>query len=233
MPILKNLPRGHRLYLSVDNNSSTYQNVLSANSKPITVDLDEVISADALKLYFAQGIQHIFVGFDHILFLLTLLLPGVLIIKNNQYPGYSKLMPALIDTFKIITAFTFAHSLTVGLAVFQFVQLPGRLVEPVIAFSIIACAINNLKPILPVSRWSLAFGFASVLAELGMESKKSLTPLIEFNLGIEAGQLAIVIIVLPVFYIIRNSMIFRIGIYKGGSVVSIMIASGWMLQRAF
>ena len=239
MPILKQLPRGHRQYLIVNSNGSTYQNVLSAKSKPISIDHSTDNSANTFKLYFTQGIQHIFAGFDHILFLLTLLLPAVLILSKNQYLGVSKLMPTLIDTFKIVTAFTLAHSITLGLAVFQVIQLPGRLVESVIAFSIIVCAINNLKPILPVSRWSLAFGFglihgfgfANALIDLGIESKKSILPLLGFNLGIEIGQLTIVIFILPIIYIIRHSIIFRIWIFKGGSIVSILIACGWMIER--
>lgn len=239
MPILKQLPRGHRQYLIVNNDDSTYQNVLSAKSKPVNVDLSMKNSANIFRLYFTQGIQHIFAGFDHILFLLTLLLPAVLIFSKNQYLGVPKLMPTLIDTFKIVTAFTLAHSITLGLAVFQIIQLPGRLVESVIAFSIIVCAINNLKPILPLSRWSLAFGFglihgfgfANALIDLGIESKKSIFPLLGFNLGIETGQLAIVILVLPTIYIIRHSTIFRIWVFKGGSIASILIACGWMFER--
>ena len=241
MPILKQLPRGHRQYLIVNKNGSTYQNVLSAESNPVSIDLSTDNSANTFRLYFTQGVQHIFAGIDHVLFLLTLLLPAVLIFSKNQYLGVTKLMPTLIDTVKIVTAFTLAHSITLGLAVFQIIQLPSRLVESMIALSIIICAINNLKPILPVSRWSLAFGFglihgfgfANALIDLGIESKKSMLPLLGFNLGIETGQLAIVILVLPIIYIIRHSTIFHIWIFKGGSIASILIACGWMLERTF
>ena len=239
MPVLKQLPRGHRQYLLINNYNGTYQNVLSASSAPVIFDFKADNSVNTIKLYFTQGIYHIFSGFDHILFLLTLLLPAVLVINNNQYRCVENLMPGLIDTVKIVTAFTLAHSITLGLAVFQVVQLSGHFVEAVIAFSIIVCAANNLKPILPASRWSLAFGFgfihgfgfANALISLGLESKNSIVPLLGFNLGIETGQLVIVLIVLPVIYMIRDTMVFRIGIFKGGSIASILIASTWMIER--
>ena len=239
MPILKQFPRGHRQYFLANKNNESYQHVLSADSKPIYFNLTSNNSAATFIPFYLQGIGHIFAGFDHILFLLTLLLPTILIFSKNNEDELTKLKPVMIDTFKIITAFTLAHSITLGLAVMQVIQLPGRLVESMIAFSIIVCAINNLKPILPTSRWTLAlvfglihgFGFASALADLGVESKKSMIPLLGFNLGIETGQLAIVMLVLPIIYIIRHSNIFRIWIFKGGSIVTILIASVWMLER--
>ena len=241
MPILKQLPRGHRQYLLVNGNAGSYQNVLSANSEPIYVDVDAGNFLTIFKLYFSQGIQHLFTGFDHILFLLTLLLPAVLIMSKNHYQARTEITPAFIDTFKIVTAFSLAHSITLGLAVFQIVQLPGRFVESMIAFSIIICAINNLKPILPAPRWFLAFGFglihgfgfANTLTNMGIESKNSIIPLLGFNLGIETGQLVIVTFLLPIIYLIRHSTIFRLWIFKGGSFASILIASGWMLERTF
>lgn len=241
MPVLEQLPRGHRQYLLVGTNTGSYENVLSAQSNPLILDLDPATSTGTFVAYLTQGMHHIFIGFDHILFLLTLLLPAVLFYHNNKYEGTKRLMPALIDTTKIVTAFTLAHSVTLGLAVYQIVQLPGRLVESVIAFSIIICAVNNLKPIIPVSRWLLAFGFglihgfgfANALLDLGVASDKSIVPLLAFNVGIETGQLLIVMVVLPVIYTIRHSRIFRLWIFKGASIASILIASGWMLERSF
>lgn len=241
LPVLKQLPRGHRRYLLVNIKDGSYQNVLSASSAPVFFEFNADHSINTFRAYFSRGIYHIFSGFDHILFLLTLLIPSVLVINRSGYRVISSLLPGVLDTLKIVTAFTLAHSITLALAVFQVVKLPGHFVEAAIAFSIIVCAVNNLKPILPGSRWSLAFGFglihgfgfANALINSGLGSGNSIIPLLGFNLGIESGQLAIVITVLPGIYMIRRTMIFRVGIFKGGSIASILIACGWMFERTF
>lgn len=243
LPVLKQLPRGHRTYLQYNNHGITSQYVLSANSIPIDLNITTSTTENlktTFKAYFRQGIDHIFLGIDHILFLVTLLLPALLINKGSHSKDSENLKSCLIDVIKIVTAFTIAHSITLGLALYHIVQLPNRLTEVAIAFSIIICAIHNLRPILPAARWALAFsfglvhgfGFADALKALGVTSQDAILPLLSFNLGIETGQLSIIIVIVPVLYLVRNSSGFIFWIYKGGSMATILIASVWMIERA-
>jgi hypothetical protein len=111
----------------------------------------------------------------------------------------------------VVIAFTLAHSITLTLAASNVVRLPSRLTESVIAASIIVAALNNIFPIVTDSRARTAlafgllhgFGFASVLADMGLPSGSRLLSLLAFNLGIETGQLAVVFTVMPIAYAVR------------------------------
>ena len=243
MPLLSQLPRGHRHYLQINGHDVSTQHVLSARSNSVSIDLNNNSSMNEtnqkFNAYFSQGLVHIFWGLDHILFLLTLILPALFASEHLRNSSGKNLKYTLLDIIKIITAFSIAHSITLGLALFQIVQLPGKLVEVAIAFSIVICAVHNLRPILPISRWVLAFGFglihgfgfAGALTSLGMESQETLLPLLAFNLGIEVGQIVIVIVVVPLLFLIRHTSYFVHWIYKGGSMAAIVIASVWMIER--
>ena len=135
--------------------------------------------------FFPLGIEHILTGYDHLLFLLALMLRG----------------GGLWSLLKIITAFTIAHSITLALAALDVIVLPGALVESVIALSIAYVALENLLPRYAASRrWTVSFvfglvhgfGFSSVLREIGLPKENLLLSLLNFNLGVEAGQLTVV-----------------------------------------
>lgn len=141
--------------------------------------------------FFLLGVEHIATGYDHLLFVLALVLCG-----GN-----------LLSLLKIITAFTLAHSLTLGAAALDLLTLPSTLVEAVIALSIAYVAFENLMPKYALSRrWLVSFlfglvhgfGFSSVLKEIGLPKGSELLALLNFNLGVEAGQIVAVLLVLPV-----------------------------------
>jgi hypothetical protein len=147
--------------------------------------------------FFPLGIEHILTGYDHLLFLLALMLRG----------------GGLWSLLKIITAFTVAHSITLGLAALDVVVLPGALVESVIALSIAYVALENLLPRYAVSRrWAVSFlfglahgfGFSSVLREIGLPKENLLLSLLNFNLGVEAGQLTVVLLVVPILMRLKS-----------------------------
>ena len=145
------------------------------------------------------GVEHILTGYDHLLFLLALLLPG----------------GGLVALAKIITAFTLAHSVTLSLAVLDLVVLPDRLVEAVIALSIAAVAAENLwlRPTV-TRRWIVSFGFglvhgfgfASALRELGLPSRGLVLSLLGFNSLVEVGQLLVVAAALPALAVLRGTV---------------------------
>ena len=191
--------------------------------------------------YGREGIWHIWIGFDHILFLLALLLPSVLVWHKPRWQAASGFAPSFWEVAKIVTAFTLAHSITLSLATLGWVSLPSRLVESAIAASVVLAALNNVWPVFQGRRWLVAFcfglihgfGFASVLADLGLPQDALLLALVGFNLGVECGQLAIVAVFLPLAYSLRAHWVYQRLIFIGGSLVIAALAAVWLLERAF
>jgi hypothetical protein len=187
-----------------------------------------------------QGVWHIWIGFDHILFLVALLLPSVLTRERDRWVVTQDFRSASINVFKIVTAFTVAHSITLSIASLQLVSLSSRWVETAIAVSVLVAAANNLHPIILGRTWMVAFGFglvhgfgfATVLTELGLPAGALAAALVGFNLGVEAGQLAIVTLFLPLAYLARASWAYQRIVLVGGSAAIILIAGLWILERA-
>ncbi|QEG34388.1 HupE/UreJ family protein [Bythopirellula goksoeyrii] len=218
---------------------STY--VLSPESPLLELKTGEVNRWNSFVAYVEEGIWHIWIGYDHILFLLTLLIPAVLIRRDHQWQPVESFRPAWTSVLKIVTMFTIAHSLTLWLAVMEYVTLPGWIVEAAIAFSIIVTALNNLFPVLHLSGWAIAFGFglihgfgfANVLIDLGLSSVSLGIALLGFNVGVELGQLAIVAVFLPLAYLMRSTTFYRWAILRCGSILVAVIAAIWMYERIF
>ncbi len=190
--------------------------------------------------YGREGVWHIWIGFDHILFLLSLLLPAVLVIAHKRWRAVDRFRPALWDVLKIVTAFTVAHSITLSLAALGVIALPTRLTESAIALSVVLAALNNIFPLFQGRRWMVAFGFglihgfgfASVLADLGLPRDALLLALVGFNLGVEAGQLTIVAVFLPLAFVLRRSWFYQRVVLVGGSALICVLAGIWLVERA-
>jgi hypothetical protein len=191
--------------------------------------------------YGRDGVWHIWIGFDHILFLLALLLPAVVFRKQKEWQAVHAFKPAFWSVLKIVTAFTVAHSITLSLATLGVISLPSRLVESTIAASVVIAALNNVFPLFRERRWVMAFvfglihgfGFAGVLSDLGLPQDALILALIGFNLGVEAGQLAIVAVFLPLAFALRHTFIYRRIVLTGGSLVIAALALVWFAERAF
>src|SRR5262249_29876851 len=148
-------------------------------------------------------------GFDHVLFLLALLLPASLVRARDEWLPRAGLRTTGSEVLKVVTAFTVAHSLTLALSFFGVVRLPAAWVEVAIAASVFAAAWNNVRPFLPGRAWALAvgfglihgFGFAGVLQNLSMPRQARGIALAAFNAGVEVGQLLIVAVALPLLYL--------------------------------
>ncbi|MDP1690616.1 MAG: HupE/UreJ family protein [Burkholderiaceae bacterium] len=194
--------------------------------------------------YAREGVWHIWIGFDHILFLLALLLPAVLLWRGPQghrWQAAETFRAAFIDVFRIVTAFTLAHSITLSLAALGAIELPSRWVESAIAASVVLAALNNVWPVFRGRRWMVAFafglihgfGFASVLADLGLPREALVLALVGFNLGVEGGQLAMVAVFLPLAFALRRSAFYRQAVMVGGSLLIAALAGIWLVERAF
>ena len=193
-----------------------------------------------LGTYIADGVKHIAIGFDHILFLVALLLPAVFTREGRRWVPVSDVRSALWSVLKLVTAFTIAHSITLSLASLDVVRLPSRLVESLIAASVLATALDNIWPFLPRKRWLVAFafglihgfGFASVLADLNLPNSSLVLSLLGFNIGVEIGQLILVAIVVPLAYLSRSSTAYPRFALQTGSVVIAAVSLGWLLERS-
>jgi hypothetical protein len=187
-----------------------------------------------------EGIWHIWIGYDHILFLISLLLPAVLCWRDGQWEAVDSFGRAGAEVLKIVTSFTVAHSLTLSLSALHLVTLPSRWVESVIAGSVVLAALHNLYPVVPIRRWIVAFGFglihgfgfASVLTELALPTTSMFITLAGFNIGVEVGQLAIVSAFLPLAFAIRHSWTYRYFAMQLGSTCIAGFALIWLIERS-
>lgn len=231
----------HRSILRVDAGGATRTHTLSARERSTTFDLRESGRGKQLASIVHEGILHIWQGYDHILFLLALLLPSVLRRGDDEkWTPVPALKPALMDVLRIVTAFTIAHSITLSLAALGVVTLPSRLVESAIAASVVLAALNNLRPIMRQDRWMAAFllglmhgfGFSSTLQDLNLPRSSLVSTLFGFNLGVEIGQIAIVAIFVPIAFAARKSEGYRKFGLVAGSVVILVLATIWLVERA-
>jgi hypothetical protein len=188
----------------------------------------------ALATFFAfigQGTWHVWIGYDHLAFLVLLLLPSV---RRG-----SKVGEVCRDLLKIVTAFTLAHSITLALAATDTLHLPERPVELAIAASIVLAAALNLFPAADRARLPLAFGFglvhgfgfANALAEIGSQGTRLVPVLAGFNIGVELAQLSVVAVLLPVLLWLRNSSFYAARLVPAASMALMLAGAAWLAAR--
>jgi hydrogenase/urease accessory protein HupE len=229
------LPPGHRQFVSFQESGGKEltEDLLDDSSNIFTVNLSSTPSdvgtakPHSFGEFFLLGIHHIWTGYDHLLFLFALLI--------------------VCDSFgsiaKIVTCFTLAHSLTLALATLNIVQIPSRIIEPTIAASIVYVGLENIfRHGRPKGRWILTFafglvhgfGFASVLREMDIAKAGSVVvPLVSFNLGVEAGQIAVAAIVLPLIWHLKKQPTFA---PRWVPVCSTLVAAAgtyWFIERVW
>ena len=237
--LLFDLDPQHRGLFQINQASDTRTAIFSPAQNKQTFELDHTQTSRAFLQYLNEGIWHIFSGYDHLLFLLSLLLPAVYRLDRSKWQPVERFYPAGIEVTKIVTAFTVAHSITLSLAVLGILSIASRWVESAIAASVILAACNNLYPLVRSQRWLIAFGFglvhglgfASVLLDLGLPNHALFIALFAFNLGVEIGQLAIVGIFLPVSYSLRHSRWYLLFGLRGGSAAIALLALFWFVER--
>ena len=229
----------HRGLVLFSNAVATSTHVLSPTDPVVEIQTSEANVFHTFLEFVREGVWHIWIGFDHILFLISLLLPAVFIRQQNEWKSVDTFWPACKAVLKIVTLFTIAHSITLWLAVMEYVQLPSGFVEATIAFSIIVTALHNLYPVIKLPGWAIAFvfglihgfGFANVLVDLGLSSVTLAISLLGFNVGVELGQLAIVLVFMPIAFLLRDTQFYRKVIFWAGSLVIAVIAAIWFIER--
>jgi hydrogenase/urease accessory protein HupE len=226
--VLNRLPPGHRDFLTVvdEHGATVLETLASARESAFEIAL-AAAPAPTFWGFLKLGVEHIWTGYDHLLFLFGLLI----VCRRFQ------------SIVAIISCFTIAHSITLALATLKIVTIPSRFTEPAIAASIVFVGVDNLvrRGADPKGRWMLTFGFglihgfgfASALSDLGVGSngRGIALPLFTFNLGVEVGQITIAALVLPIVWQLRKNKAF---VRRGVPALSAIVAAAglyWFLQR--
>jgi HupE / UreJ protein len=197
-------------------------------------------AAPAVGSFIREGIHHILGGYDHVLFLLCLLLPSVMRrTPNGGWQAVPRLRDAVLPLLGIVTAFTLAHSITLALASLKLVSISPAIIEPAIAVTIVLAAIDNVRPIFHGRRGVVTFlfglihgfGFASVLGELNLDASQFAWALLQFNLGLELGQLMIVVSATGLLFLARHQRAYPTWVIRGGSAAAMVVATLWFIER--
>ena len=233
--VLRELDPTHRGLLRIQQGGESTLRVLDP-TRP--AELAATPSAAPLQ-FLREGVHHIVGGLDHVLFLMCLLLPSVMRRTPQGWRPVARWQDALLPVAGIVTAFTLAHSITLGLAAMRWVSLPPALVEPAIAITIVLAAIDNLRPLFGGRRVLVTFlfglvhgfGFAGVLSELDLPASDFAWALLQFNLGLELGQLAIVVVATSALYALRRRPRYPAWVIRGGSCAGIAVGLLWFVER--
>jgi hypothetical protein len=230
--LLFDIDDSHRSLLNVVTDSTQVVTVLTSNARTWTATETGAEPWSAFARFIEQGVWHIWTGFDHLAFLLLLLLP-LARLPAACWPEVSG------GVLRVVTAFTVAHSITLACAAFDYVQLPSRWVEAAIAASIVFAGLVNLLP--RAGRYGIAMafgfglihglGFASALAAITANSASRLQPLLGFNLGVEVGQLVVVAAVFPLLFLKKASPSLKRRAVAAGSLCISALGMVWLVQR--
>ena len=235
--LIASLPFGHRQYLQVQNSAGepVFERLLSARADRATVRMPHTAASMAafetvrsFANFLSLGVKHILTGYDHLLFLF-----GLLLVARGFF-----------SSLGTITSFTIAHSITLAVATLHVVQIPSRIVEPLIAASIVFVGIENLlRGDIPTARRMVAFGFglihgfgfASALREAGIGSGAGgiILPLFSFNLGVELGQIMVAALALPIIWKLRENPMFITRWAPACSAAVVLLGSFWLVERVY
>jgi len=237
--LMRDVDPTHRGLLNIQRSGQGAQLMVLDPSRDEPQGAGAAQPASATPSFLHEGVLHILTGYDHVLFLLCLLLTAVMRRTPQGWQPVDRLPQALLPIFGIVTSFTIAHSITLGLAATGQVTLPSWFIEPAIAVTIIVAAIDNLHPLFRGRRGVVTFffglihgfGFAGALAELNLPTGAFAWALLQFNLGLELGQLAIVLVAVGLLYTLRRRTVYPRWVIGGGSTVAIVLGAMWLLER--
>lgn len=213
--------------------------VKSNTIKPLAINLQEGSLWRGFGNMVNLGIEHIKEGTDHLLFLLTLLLPAPLLVNRKRWAAAGSTRYSLIRILKIVTAFTIGHSITLLLGATGVTNFPWRIIEILIAVSILVSAIHAIKPIFPGREMFIAAGFglihgmafATTIVNLNLDATRMALSIFGFNVGIELMQLLVVAVTIPWLIILSRSLAIYNYIRVIGAVLAGIAATGWITER--
>jgi hydrogenase/urease accessory protein HupE len=228
----------HKLLINAKSNTSFTSGVIENANVSFLINYTQASVWQTFTLYVYQGVLHIFKGIDHILFLIALLLTCALNRENQRWVARFNNKSVYKNAAWIVTAFTLAHSFTLTATAMDLITPSSRWVELGIAISVLLTALNNIWPLVLRLGWiTFAFGllhgmgFAGVLGELGLAKDQKLLSVLSFNVGVELGQLMILIVVLPLLTLTSKRNWYQQYGVKVGSGMIALIALSWSIQR--
>lgn len=233
----------HRGLVRIGSGEQARLAVLGPDSRRLDLSLADGPGSFSVFMDFIQeGIAHLLMGLDHLLFLLVLVIPATLPARVGQAGGQTDqpFRARLLELAGIVTAFTLAHSITLALAALEMISLPIAWVETAIALSVAVAAVNVVWPVLGRKTWKLAFGFglvhgvgfASVLGDLTGGVSGLAVALAGFNIGVELGQLGLLVLGFPVLYLLGQYPLYQRGLVPLALVVVAAVSLYWVIQRA-
>jgi len=240
--LLFDLDPSHRGLLTIAAGGQVSSDVLTPEHADIIIDAGPLLLADQVAQFLRFGIDHILLGYDHLLFVAVLLVPAALRRPaGNGWVAIDGLGRVLLETIKTLTAFTVAHAIVLTAALIAQVSVSARLVEPAVAVTIMLAALDNIRPVLPRLRWQVAFlfglihglSFATALGPMRLPPFGMALALGSFNLGIEAGQIALAILLVPIAFIMRYETIYRRIVAPAASIAAATLAGLWFVDRVF
>ena len=227
------LEKKHKLLIHLDDSRGDY--ILDANNRIYNFSSFKITFFERLKIFVKDGVFHILDGLDHLLFVLMILLPSIVLIQKRE----KNFSASLINILKIVTTFSLAHSITLFISGVGFYKPSVPFIESAIALSIFIVAFMNFiakynhvnKKIVFVFGLLHGFGFANVLEIAKIDSTSEfLTALFGFNLGVEIGQIFVILLILPFLYLLTKSRIFLVSI-KLLSFSAMVVSAYWFIQR--
>jgi hypothetical protein len=241
--LLFDIDSSHRGILSLQTTTGPAIRIFSPDTSVQLIIQGESSALKNFGIFIVEGIWHIWIGLDHILFLTALLIPIVLGIRHKVQelsPRSSAARILSLEILKVVTAFTIAHSVTLVLATLEVIVLPSRWVESVIALSVVVSGLNIIFPFLRRYHWQMAFvfglihgfGFAGVLSDLSLPAGLFVGSLLGFNLGVEIGQLSIVLVLVPLLLVLGSRAFSRNATMVVSGVVISVFGLAWLAERS-
>lgn len=233
---LYDLNNKHKLIVDYQDNDQRSNRIMHQQQQQISFSSQQPNHWLTLVEYIYQGVVHILIGLDHVLFVLCLLLAAVL--RKNQDGSIISIKATIWHVLALVTTFTLAHSVTLILTATHWLSFSSRWVEIIIATTVALTALHNLSPfikklVLVTFVFGLfhGMGFAGVLGELGLPSNAKLLPVLGFNVGVELGQIMIIAILLPVLLVIQRKSRLYETLFKTCSLLILLLACYWVAVR--
>lgn len=226
----------HRALVTLRRGEATWTAIARSDASRMRLGTADGATATT---FLREGVHHILAGYDHLAFLLSLLLTAALLRRQGAWVPVAGARAAIVHAVGIVTAFTVAHSVTLALAALGLVSPASRGVEIAIAASVLLAALNNVWPVVTTRMWAVGFafglvhgfGFAGALGELGLPRGERLLALLSFNLGVELGQLAVVAATLPLLFALRRRAWYARWAMPALSFAIAVAAVIWLVQR--
>lgn len=228
----------HRALITVRRGNVVVTAIARADATRVEIPLE---GGHPFLDFVREGVHHILIGYDHLAFLISLLLPAALLRRQQAWQPVPDAQTSLVHVLGIVTAFTLAHSITLSLAALGWVAPASRWVEVSIALSVLLAALNNVWPLVTRRLWMLGFGFglihgfgfAGALLELGLPRNSRLAALVGFNVGVELGQLLVVAALLPLLFLARGKPWYSRRVMPLASLLIALLAGYWMFRRLY